>query len=165
MVRLGKVNVVIVLRRGDGSIVRRFAKNIVTNAGDVWYAQRACGETPTNNFNTMVLGNGTQPTWSKTSTYSTLAGAISGSTKTVSSGYPKTNDTDPDNGGGGADVVTWKFAWAKTDFSANGINQAVITIPSPSSGSPILTGFNMTPFDKTNNDTLTIFVNHSIEGV
>ena len=161
------VNVVVVIERQDGTKdIRRYDDvNIVTNAGDRWYAQRAAGETPTNNFNTMVLGNGTQPTWGKTSNYSNLGGPISGSAKVVSSGYPKTNDTDPDNTGGGVDVVTWKFSWAKADFSATGINQAVITIPSPTSGSPILTGFNMTAFDKTSNDTLTIFVNHSFEGV
>jgi hypothetical protein len=160
-------NVVVVLERGDGGkeIWKHEDVNIVTDAGDRYYAQRAAGETPTNNFNTMYLGNGTQPTWSKTSNFGDLAGAISGSAKTVASGYPKTNDTDPDNTGGGVDVVTWKFAWSKTDFAATGINQAVITISGASSASPILTGFNMTAFDKTTNDTLTIFVNHSFEGV
>ena len=163
-----KANVIIVLERKDGSkeIMRFDNVNIVTTAGDVYYAQRACGETPTNNFNTMVLGNGTQPTWGKNSTYSDLGGPIAESAKTVAPGYPKTNDTDPDNDGGGVDVVTWKFYWSKTDFSANGINQAVITIADPSTGSPILTGFNISPaFDKTQYDTLTIFVNHSFEGV
>jgi len=161
------MNVIVVLEKTDGSKEIYFYKNvnIVTTAGDIYYAQRATGATPTNNFNTMVLGNGTQPTWGKTSTYSNLGGPISGSAKLVSTGYPKTNDTDPDNTGGGADVVTWKFSWSKTDFAATGINQAVITISSPTSGSPILTGFNMTAFDKTTNDTLTIFVNHTFEGV
>jgi len=160
-------NVVVVLEKGNGEkkIWKYEDINIVTNAGDRYYAQRATGETPTNNFNTMYLGNGTQPTWTKTSNYGNLAGTIAGSAKTVSSGYPRTNDTDPDNTGGGVDVVTWKFSWAKADFSATGINQAVISIAGASSASPILTGFNMTPFDKTSNDTLTIFVNHSFEGV
>jgi hypothetical protein len=160
-------NVVVVLERGDGSkeIWKYEDVNIVTNEGDKYYAQRAAGETPTNNFNTMYLGNGTQPTWSKTSNHGALDGVISGSAKTVASGYPKTNDTDPDNTGGGVDVVTWKFSWSKSDFSATGINQADISVASASSTSPILTGFNMTAFDKTSNDTLTIFVNHSFEGV
>jgi hypothetical protein len=160
-------NVVVVLERGDGSkeIWKYGDVNIVTSAGDRYYAQRAAGETPTNNFNTMVLGNGTPPTYTKTSNFGTLTGAISGSAKVVASGYPRTNDTDPDNTGGGLNVVTWKFSWGKADFSATGINQAVITVPSPSSTSPILTGFTMTAFDKTTNDTLTIFVNHSFEGV
>jgi len=160
-------NVVAVLEKenGEKKIWKYDDINIVTNAGDRYYAQRASGETPTHNFNTMYLGNGTQPTWTKTSNYGNLAGAIAGSAKIVASGYPRTNDTDPDNTGGGVDVVTWKFAWAKADFSATGINQAVISISGASSTSPILTGFNMTAFDKTSNDTLTIFVNHSFEGV
>lgn len=160
-----KVNVVVVLKRDGETVFRQVIENIVTNAGDRYYAQRAAGETPTDNFDRMVLGNGTPPTYTKTSTYGTLTGAITASTKVVSTGYPRTNDTDPDNGQGGVNVVTWKFAWSKTDFAANGINQAVITIPNPTSTSPILTGFTMTAFDKTNNDTLTIFVNHQFQGV
>lgn len=160
-----KGNVVVVLKGPDGTVKKMWTYNLVTNEGDKYYAQKGAGETPTNNFNTMYLGNGTQPTWTKTSNFGTLAGYITGSAKTVSTGYPKTNDTDADNGGGGVDVVTWKFAWAKADFSATGINQAVISIPSATTSSPILTGFNMTPFDKTSNDTLTIFVNHTYEGV
>jgi hypothetical protein len=162
-----KCNVVVVLERENGEqLVWRYDDvNIVTNAGDQYYAQRAAGETPSVTFNTMVLGNGTAPTFTKTSNYGTLTGPISGSAKVVATGYPKTNDNDPDNTGGGVNVVTWKFAWAKTDFAATGINQAVITVPSPTSTSPILTGFTMTPFDKTTNDTLTIFVNHTFQGV
>ena len=164
------MNVIVVLEKTDGSKEIYFYENvnIVTTAGDIYYAERASGRSVdelTYDFNTMVLGNGTQPTWGKNSTYSNLGGPIAGSVKLVSSGYPKTNDTDPDNTGGGLDVVTWKFEWAKADFAATGINQAVITISSPTSGSPILTGFNMTAFDKTSNDTLTIFVNHAFEGV
>jgi hypothetical protein len=160
-------NVVVVLKRSDGEkkIWRYKNINIVTNEGDRYYAQKAAEETPTNNFNTMYLGNGVQPTWSKTSNHGTLAGLISGSAKTVASGYPKTNDTDPDNTGGGVDVVTWKFSWDKTDFAANGINQADISVAGASPSSPILTGFNVASFNKTLDDTLTIFVNHSIEGV
>jgi hypothetical protein len=163
---MSRYNVVVVVRDGLGRLkYHGMFENIVTNEGDKYYAQKSAGETPTNVFNTMVLGNGVQPTWSKTSNYGTLAGPIAGSNKTVSAGYPKTNDTDPDNTGGGVDVVTWKFSWGKADFSATGINQAVITIANPSLSSPILTGFNMTAFDKTSGDTLTIFVNHSMEGV
>ena len=162
------MNVIVVLEKTDGSKEIYFYPNvnIVTTAGDIYYAERAAGQTPTNDFNTMVLGNGTLPAWVKGSTYSDLGGPIAGSAKLVSTGYPKTSDTDPDNTGGGADVVTWKFSWSKTDLAATGINQAVITISSPTSGSPILTGFNIDPaFDKTTNDTLTIFVNHTFEGV
>jgi len=165
VVGMGMWNVIAVLKKADGTKKVLFAKNIVTDEGDKWYAQKACGETPTNNFNTMVLGNGTQPTWGKSSTYDDLGSPISGSEKTVSSGYPKTNDDDTDNTGAGADVVTWKFEWGKTDFSATGINQAVITVASPGTGSPILTGFNFTSsFDKTENDTLKVFVNHTMNG-
>ena len=147
----------------DTFIQAKAAEN--ENVLETSFKEAEQSEAETRNFNTMYLGNGTQPTWTKTSSFGNLAGLIAGSAKLVASGYPRTNDTDPDNGGGGVDVVTWKFSWAKADFSATGINQAVISIPSATSTSPILTGFNMTPFDKTSNDTLTIFVNHTYEGV
>ena len=158
-------NVIIVLVREDGGKEVQTTRNIVTNEGDKFYAQRICGETPTYNFNTIVLGNGTQPTWSKTSTYGTLNGAISASMKAVASGYPRTNDDDPDNAGAGPNIVTWKFVWSGGDFSAVNVNQAVITVGNPSSNSPILTGFNITPpRNKALNDILKIFVNHVITG-
>jgi hypothetical protein len=157
-------NVVIVLAR-DGVVKRLIAKNIVTSEGHKYYAQKAAGEIPTYAFNTMVLGNGSPPIWSETSNYDTLAGAISGSTKAVAQGYPKTNDTDPSNGKGGPNIVTWKFYWEPGDFAADDINQAVITISNPSSGSPILCGFNTTSFDKMSNDILIIFVNHRIRAI
>jgi hypothetical protein len=157
-------NVVIVLVR-DGVVKRLIAKNVVTIEGHKYYAQKAAGETPAYAFNTMVLGNGPAPTWSETSNYSTLAGAISGSAKAIAPGYPKTNDTDPSNGNGGPNIVTWKFYWEPGDFAADYINQAVITVSNPSSDSPILCGFNMTAFDKTSDDALTIFVNHKIRAI
>lgn len=160
-------NVVAILTRADGTREIYHADNIVTDAGDVWYAQKIGGETPTNNFNTMVLGNGTPaPTWTKTSNYGNLAGAIAASAKVVTSGYPRRNDTDPDNTGAGVKVITWQFSWAAADFGATGINQAVITVPSPVASSPILTGFNFSPaFDKTTSDTLKVIVNHTVSGV
>jgi hypothetical protein len=115
-------NVVVVLKKGDGSkkIWKYEDVNIVTDEGDKYYAQKAAGETPTNNFNTMYLGNGTQPTWTKASNYGTLTGAISGSAKTVSSGYPKTNDTDPDNTGGGLMLLLGSFHGRRRTFPLQG---------------------------------------------
>lgn len=159
-------NVVAILKRADGTKRVFWADNIVTDAGDIWYAQKVNGETPSNNFNTMVLGNGAAPTWGKTSNYGTLTGAIAGSAKVVASGYPRRADTDPDNTGAGQKVITWTFQWGAADFSATGINQAVITVPSPTSTSPILTGFNFSSaFDKTSSDTLKVIVNHTLQGV
>ena len=166
-------NIVAVITRKDGKkrIIR--ARNIVGDAGDIYYAQKAVAETPTNDFTTAELGdNASDATgWvtshpGKTSNRSHMSGKISGTQKAVASGYPKTNDTDPDNTGGGVDVATWKFGWTKADFAANNIIAMLITKTSPGASEAILTGFSfVAAFNKTADDTLTVFVNHTMNGV
>lgn len=150
----------------EGPRGRRMYKtrNIITNAGDEWYAQSACGEIPTNAFANLVLGSaGSVP--AKTDTYDSIT-PIAGTNKAKSTGYPKTNDDDPDNTGKGVDIVSWKFEYAKADFSAPSITDGVITIASPAAGSPVLCHFKFAEaFAKTADDTLKVFVNHEMSGV
>lgn len=137
--------------------------NIVTDAGDIWYAQKSCGEAATNNFNTMVMCSAGTP--GKAAVYSGFT-AIAGSTKTVSAGYPKTNDADADNTGDAVNVATWLGSWAKADFNHAAVSHGLITIASPVSGSNLLTGYAFAAaFAKTVNDTLKVFVNHQLLGV
>ena len=146
------------------------AHNIVTDAGDTWYAQSACGETPTNDFDSLYLSSVNWTTTpAKDHNSSDIASMISGSEKAVSATYPKTNDADADNTGAGVDIVTWLFSYAKTDFNDADIEGGAISIasvPAWGSGStPLLTNFNITSFAKTANDTLKVFVNHEMLGV
>lgn len=139
------------------------AHNIVTDAGDIWYAQKSAGEAATNNFNTMVMCSAGTP--GKSAIYSGFT-AIAGSTKTVTAGYPKTADADADNTGDAANVVTWLGSWAKADFNHAAVSHGLITIASAISGSNLLTGYAFSaPFAKTANDTLKVFVNHQMLGV
>jgi hypothetical protein len=166
-------NVIVVVTHKDGSKQRYRAKNLIGDEGDKYYAQMGAGETPTNDFTTLELGNDTTDAtgWTtghpnKTSNRSHMSSKISGSQKVVASTYPKTDDTDPDNGGGGVDVVTWKFTYAKADFSDDNVIAGLITNASPGASEPILTGFSFAAkFSKTSDDTLTVFVNHTANGV
>lgn len=143
--------------------------NIVTDAGDVYYAQRAMTETPTNAFANLYLSSEAWGAPGKGSTSSGLASIIAGTEKAPTSGYPKTDDDDTDNTGAGADVMTWLYSYAKGDFNDNDIEGGAISIasvPAWGSGStPMLTAFNQTAFAKTANDTLKQFVNHTQNGV
>ena len=144
--------------------------NIVTDAGDIWYAQSAAGETPTNTFNNMYLSSvAFSPTPVKGTDAGDLASTISGSSKAVSATYPKTNDGDADNTGAGTDVVTHLFSYAKADFADSDIEGVTIGTSSTTFGSgsdPILMARNESPsFAKTSNDTLKVFVNHTMNGV
>src|SRR5690606_35956890 len=89
--------------------------NIITNAGDVYYAQRAAGESPTNAFDTMWLGIADSSSAPDKGNDSDDLDFIANSAKTVKSGYPKTDDDDPDHTGAGTNVVTWTFEWGAAD--------------------------------------------------
>lgn len=171
-------NIIIVRKRFLGDVsgwIKEwfFTENLVTNNGAQYYAEAGTdGNTPfTVNFadtnGRMELGDGVQPTPNATNTYSALAGPISGSRKAITSGYPKTNDTNPDNTGAGIRTTTWYSSWLTTDFSDTNITGGVIHDAgnSPVAASVLLTFWTITAFSKTATDTLEIFVNHTMAGV
>ena len=145
------------------------APNIVTDAGDQYYAQSAMGETPTNAFINLYLSTVAWGSPGKTSNSSGIASMIAGTEKAPTATYPKTNDGDSDNTGAGIDVMTWLYSYTKADFNDPSIEGGAISIasvPAWGSGStPVLTAFNQTAFEKTANDTLKQFVNHTQNGV
>ena len=146
-------------------------KNLVGDEGDKYYAQKAAGETPTNDFGSangrQELGNGTQGTPGKTDTYSALIGPVTASRKAIDATYPKTNDGDADNTGAAVDSVTWLTSWTKADFNSTGLSGGVIhnAAASPVAGSVLLTYWTITAFNKTADDTLKVFINHNFLGV
>lgn len=160
-------NVAALLRRGirDG-----FAKpalipgrNIVTNAGDLHYAEKGAGESVTNAFGVQEMCTaGTPAKGADRSDFTTVAS----SEKAHDTGYPQTNDGDAENTGAGTDVVTWKVAYTTGDFNATGISHGIITNASPGASEALLTGYAFSAsFDKTASDALDVFVNHTMTGV
>lgn len=139
-------------------------KNIITNAGDTYYAQQMANETPTNNFTQLELGTAGTP--GKTATTSSFT-LIASTAKTVKSTYPKTNDADADNTGDGPDIVTWTFEYAAGDFNNGAITHGWIVVSGHGAGAPILTGFAFSggSFAKTASDTLKVIINHETTGV
>jgi hypothetical protein len=163
-------NVLVVIDRADGSRELIATHNIVTDAGDIYYAQKAMGETPTNTFNRFTFGTGKTAAWAKSgaaSQFGNLTGSIAGSIKAEASTYPKTNDGDASNTGAGLNVMTHLASYTSTDFtSATAVTDGVITITSAVSGSPILTGFTLgTSFTLATGDSVKVFVNHTQLGV
>ena len=165
------LNICIVKENQDtGDKTWLYAKNIVTNDGDLYYAQKSVGETPTTDFGgsdgRMELRTGSA-TPAKAHVYSDVTTPVTASRKAKDSGYPKTNDSDSDNTGSGTDIVTWRTSWTTSDFNANAIIGGCFHVggASPASGSKLLTHFSITSFNKTSSDTLKIFVNHTFNGV
>ena len=155
-------NVLAVLGTPRGSILIP-ASNIVTDAGDVYYAQRGAAETPTNAFGILELGSAGTP--GKTANRSSFT-PIASTQKAHDTGYPKTDDADADNTGAGPDIVTYRTSYSKTDFSATVISHGWITNASPGASEPLLTGYAFAAaFDKTADDSLKCFTNHQLEGI
>lgn len=157
-------NVLVVIEHADGSRSFRRAKNIVTNAGDLHYAQRGAAETPTNAFGTLELGSaGAAP--AKTSDRSNMTTKISGSQLAVDGTYPKTNDGDADNTGAETDSVTWRFTYGKGVVVDAAVDRLIITNTSPGASEPVLTYATFTAFGATADDTVKVYVNHNFLGV
>lgn len=176
-----KNNICVVKTSQDGKKQWFYGSNIVTNDGDIYYAKKGAGETPSANevFSSAacVLQNpSSADTPAKADTYSSVSNPIttSGAVQAKETNYPKTDDSDADNTGSGTDVVTYKFTWttAQIDTSAgNAITGGAIYdsgVTSPVAGTKILTHWNFSSpasFHKTSTDTLTLYVNHTMNGV
>lgn len=139
--------------------------NIVSNAGDLFYAKLAAGEVPTNTFTTHELASAGIP--GKAATRATFT-PIASTQKVQTTGYPKTNDGDTDNTGAGADIRTSLASYAGADFTAasGAITHGIITNLTPGASEPILCGYAFAAgFGKTATDTLKVFVNHTMNGI
>lgn len=138
------------------------ASNIVTDAGDLHYAQRAVSEALTNNFDSHLVATAGTP--GKAATLATFT-EVAASEKTTDTGYPTRNDTDGDNTGAGVDIVTHRVSYTTGDFTANSITHGLVTNATPGTAEPILTGYAFAAsFNKTGSDTLKVFVNHEMSG-
>ena len=150
-----------------------YGKNIVTNDGDLYYAQQAVETSPTSDFGgsngRMELRTGSA-TPAKADVFTQVTTPIPTSIQPMDSNYPKVNDGDSDNTGAGTDIVTWLASWTTSDFNSNAIIGGCIHVAGGASGATtpgatkLLTHFSLTSFNKTSSDTLKIFVNHTFNG-
>lgn len=160
----------VLFKGGEGLGLCIPGSNIVTDAGDIYYAQRGAAASPTNAFgiHELFTGRESSSTVAKTDNrgnYDSLA--ISGTQKAHTATYPKVNDADADNTGTkGVDVVTYLATYAKADFNATDITHGVITNVAAGASEPLLCAYQFgAAFDKTADDTLKVFVNHEQRGV
>lgn len=140
--------------------------NIVTNKGDVYYAESICAETPTDDFDGASSGIrlGSAVT-GPTKTDNDVTTFLAGTGKGLEATYPMTSDTDGDNTGSGTDIASWKYAYTTAQGNATGIQEGAIVddITTPTGA---LTHFLFAAsFNKTSSDTLKVFVNHECLGV
>ncbi len=158
-------NVLAVLEHVDtGNKIIVPGRNIVTNNGDKYYAQKAVGETPTNDFTAGGLRMGSSAT-APTKADNDVTTFLTGTGKVEDATYPKTNDNDADNTGALVDAVSWRFSYGTGEGNASGIQEGAIVdnITTPTAA---LTHFLFgASFSKTSSNTLKVFVNHTFNGV
>ena len=164
-IEIGGLVLAIVTNEETGLTTVHKTHNIVTDAGDIYYTERAAAETPTNAFDSMSLGTSASSAPAKGNDWSDLT-EIASTNQLVTATYPQTNDGDADNTGSATDVTTWQFAWTAAAFNSVVITDGVILVGTGSGTEPLLTHFEFTGgvFTKTATDTLKVIVNHTFNG-
>ena len=141
--------------------------NIVTNAGDIYYAQLAMGDTLTYDFQAAGAGlrlgsNTTAPVKTNTD----VGTFLSGSDHVIDGSYPTSNDSDSDNTGAGTSVMTWTYSYLTSEGNVSNIGEGAISDVRAGPSNAVLTHFLFTSvFSKTSSDTLKVIVNHTVLGV
>jgi len=152
----------LILPTGERDLV--LGHNLVTDDGELHYAELINQETPTNAFGVMELATATpvQAASDDRSDYTIQAS----SEKAFSSGFPKRNDTDTGNTGKGTDVFTYKAEYTPADGNWTGLDGGIITNATPGASEAILTGFDFaSSINKDSSTALTVWVNHAPTGV
>lgn len=164
-VRLAPHDALLVLTNHKTGEVRRiWGRNIVTDAGDTYYAQRACTEAPTNTFANLYLATAGPVAVGKTDDYSDFT-VVAGSSKAVTATYPMTDDADVDNVGAGVDIVTWLFTYTVGDGPFAAITHSFIAKAGAGGVDPILNSYEWAAaWAKDASTSAKIFANHEMLG-
>lgn len=163
-------NIVLVLEDHRTGIKRWIiGHNIVTTAGNVYYAQEVSigflgSGTPTNVFAQLYLSTAGPATPAVTDTYASFnSGQTAG--KALTSTYPKANDGDSDNTGAGTTVLTWAYAYTTGDGPYTAIQWCFIAKAAASGTDPILNSYKWTSsWNKDSSTSAKVFVNHTFLG-
>ena len=172
-----KNNIFVVLEnRKSGKKRFWYGSNLVTNDGDIYYAKKGAGETPATDENFLqgkcILQNpGSSPAVAKDDAWAEFAAQtpISASIDALEGGFPKANDLSGDNDGKNPDAVTYKYYWDTTNNWTGIFGGCIVDAANYAAlgaDDKLLTHWAFAAaFAKTDNDTLTLYVNHTMNGV
>ena len=154
---------VVLMNRETGEVRAIPGRNIVTDAGDTYYAQKACGESPTNVYANLYLATGGPGTPGKADNYGSFTGVTGEKAKTAT--YPKTADPDSDNTGAGVDIVSWKFEYTTGDGPFTNVSHSFIAKASATGTDPILNSYKWgATWSKDASTSAKVFANHELLG-
>lgn len=161
--KIKKNNILAIKYKGNTVIKCIPGKNLVTNDGDLYYAKKAAGEVPIYSYVGIRLGSSSTPVTKTDTDVTTETSPVS--RKLTDVGYPRTDDPDSANTEADVDVVTWRYSYTIEEGNTTGIVEGAIVddIDDPTSA---LTHFLFSEsFDKTDDQSMKIFVNHGFNGV
>jgi len=151
--------------------------NTVTDVGDRFYSYRGANEQPPDDHFTtgaaltfdgimeLYKSVSVAPTKGAVRSGLTSGVLITGSDQVIDGTYPKSNDGDAANTGKDPDAITYKVSYATGDANDSGIDDVIITNPSPTAGDNMLMWADgLGSFTKTSSDTLVVYVNHQMTG-
>jgi len=162
---------------------REIGPNIVTNAGDKYYAECAAGirgstvlTPPSRTFNAgmFVVAKSFTVAATKVATFGRFVGLTTtySGRQLFDSGYPKTADSDTDNTGRTVDAVTYKrtYTTAQANYTIRAIGICRLNATSATSvaGRELLSYKTLSAAQvvtKTSSQTLTAYINHLFTGV
>ena len=137
-------------------------KNLVTDNGDLYYAEAAMGSeswTPTG------FRMGTDPASADVAKADNDVNSFAtGTNQLTDAGYPKTNDDDGDNTGAGTDIVSWRVSFGTSAANVNSLGEIAICDSLTGPTKALCHAVFSAPFNKTSDDTLKVFVNHTFTG-
>lgn len=157
-------NVAAVLKNvKTGEEKTHWGANLVTTEGDKYYAEAAVGA-PSWAVAGIRLGTDTTtPAKGNTDVITELAGAEG--RKAIDATYPMVSDSDGDNTGAGASIVSWRVTYTTNEAIGSNIAELAL-VDNITAPTKALTRVKFSaPFTKTTNDTLKVFVNHTFQGV
>ena len=155
------MNIIAVVKR-SGKTHIHYGKNNVTYEGDRYYAQKIAGESTSFETPYLRLGYGeTTPT----KTDADVEDFVTNSNKELAAGFPERNNQDAGNGLGGESVITWKFVYDIGDLDAVDIAEGAIVDDGDNPTKALCRFLFDEKFTITSTDAVTIYVNHSLEGV
>lgn len=178
-------NVVVVLENRITGEKRTYrSKNIVTDDGDLYYAERGAlltvgtpispvptNFTDTNGVPDMIMeiydNTPANNAPAKANDRGDLLGTIApSSAKAIDATYPQVNDGDADNTGSGVDIITYRVSYLTSEANQVDNTDVILTNPTPGATEPLIMHAEFTAsFTKTSADTLKVFVNHQMNGV
>jgi hypothetical protein len=138
-----------------------FGKNIITNDGDQYYAEASVGS---ESWSVAGMRMGSDPASADVAKGDTDVNSfLAGTNKAIDAGYPKTDDDDSDNVSS-VDIVTWRVSYAAGDANVNSISEVSLVDSHAGPVKALCHAVFAAPFNKTSDDTLKVFINHTFEG-